>query len=342
MSGAGRNGAGGGGSRATMQRVAAAAGVSPMTVSNTFRYPERVQEETRARVLAVAAELGYVPNLAAGHLASGSSRVVGAIIPSIRNSSFYRYVRGLQDAAAEQGHEVMISLADDAEQELAAVRTFMGWRAAGIVLVGSEHHAETAALLRAARMPTVETWVRRGAIDMCVGFSVEEATRQMVRHLVARGRRQIGFIGYSGGVARRFADRLAAFRDELGAAGLAAGLDYMAHEADGFAAGKQALEALLTRAPGLDGVICATDVIAGGVIFACQRRGIDVPGQLAVTGWGDYEIASEIVPSLTTVRPRTRDMGRTAIELLLSGREAGGPPPPPRDVGFELVCREST
>ncbi|QDL94685.1 LacI family DNA-binding transcriptional regulator (plasmid) [Paroceanicella profunda] len=324
-----------------MQQVAEAAGVSPMTVSNTFRYPERVQEETRARVLAAADALGYVPNLAAGHLASGSSRVVGAIIPSIRNSSFYRYVRGLQDAAAARGHEVLLSLADDPDQELAAVRTFMGWRAAGIVLVGNEHRAETAALLRAARMPTVETWVRRAPIDMCVGFSVEEATRQMTRHLVRRGRRAIGFIGYSGGVARRFADRLAAFRDELSRHGLAPGPDYMASEADGFAAGKQALAALIAQAPRLDGVICATDVIAGGVIFDCHRRGISVPGDLAVTGWGDYEIAAEILPSLTTVRPHSYDMGHTAIELLLTPREADTAPAP-RDVGFELICRDST
>ncbi|MFC0810384.1 LacI family DNA-binding transcriptional regulator [Ensifer sp. P24N7] len=74
----------------TMQSVAAAAGVSPMTVSNTFRYPARVQEETRRKVLPVAADLGYIPTHAAGHLASGQSRVIGAVIPSIKNSSFYK------------------------------------------------------------------------------------------------------------------------------------------------------------------------------------------------------------------------------------------------------------
>ena len=101
--------------RITMGDVARAAGVSPMTVSNSYRYPERVQEQTRRRILEVAGELGYVPNLAAGSLAAGQSRVIGAAIPSMRNSSFYRYVLGMQNAVAEVGYKLVLMLAEGIE-----------------------------------------------------------------------------------------------------------------------------------------------------------------------------------------------------------------------------------
>ena len=101
-----------------------------MTVSNTFRYPHRVQEETRKHVLRVAAELGYIPNHAAGNLASGQSRVIGAVIPSIKNSSFYNYVRGMQDEVAKTGYQLILKLADTSAQEMAAIRTYIGLRVA--------------------------------------------------------------------------------------------------------------------------------------------------------------------------------------------------------------------
>lgn len=326
----------------TMQLVAKAAGVSPMTVSNTFKYPERVQEETRRRVREVAAELGYIPNHAAGNLASGQSRVIGAVIPSIKNSSFYKYVRGMQDAAAEDGYELVLKLADTQRHEAAAIQTFIGLRVAGLTLVGKEHDDQAVDLLRKTGVPLVETWVHGDPLDMAVGYSSAAATQAMVDHLVAVGRRRMGFIGYAGDVAARYTERLPAFEQRMREHGLDPDLCHLADEADGFGAGPKALDALCRRDASIDALLCPTDIVAAGVLFECGRRGWKVPERLAVAGWGDYEIASEISPQLTTVQPNAYEMGRGAIEMVIARASGLEPEDRVRNTGFEVVARAST
>lgn len=326
----------------TMQLVAETAGVSPMTVSNAFRHPARVQEATRHKVLKVAAELGYVPNLAAANLASGRSRVVGAIIPSIKNSSFYRYIRGMREAAEESGHELVLTLTDTPAQEFAAVQTFIGLRVAGITLVGSQHEPATVDLIRKTGIPVVESWVLEDPVDMAVGFSVAAATRSVAELLLASGRRHIGFVGYGGAASQRFNDRLAVFRQHMALAGVANDLVHLANEADGFGAGPRALEALCRQEERLDAVICATDIVAAGILFECGRRGWRVPDRLAVAGWGDYEIAAEITPGLTTVQPHAYEMGWRAVTMILDRAKGASVDRPVVDTGFRLVHRAST
>ena len=325
----------------TMQSVAEAAGVSPMTVSNVFRYPERVQEEKRRRVLEVAAELGYIPNHAAGNLASGQSRVIGAVIPSIKNSSFYKYVTGMQDYVAESGYELILKLADTTRHEATAIQTFLGLRVAGIALVGDEHEPDAISLMRKTRVPVVESWVHSSPFDMAVGYSASAATDAIVRLLVKNGYRRIGFIGYEGSVSHRFMERIPAFKNSLAAAGLTSHCIHLVDEADGFGAGPKALEALCRIEPALDAVICPTDIVAAGVLFECGRRGWKVPERLAVAGWGDYEIASEISPGLTTIQPRAYEMGQQAMRMIIDRLAGNNEPGLVVDTSFHIVERAS-
>jgi LacI family gluconate utilization system Gnt-I transcriptional repressor len=326
----------------TMQSVAVAAGVSPMTVSNTFRYPERVQEETRQRVLKIAAELGYVPNHAAGNLASGQSRVIGAVIPSIKNSSFYNYVRGMQDHVATEGFQLILKLADTLSQEASAIRTFVGLRVAGIALVGDEHENDVRTLLLKTGMPVVESWVHEKPFDMAVGYSTTDATRAITELLIDRGYRRIGFVGYEGDVSSRFTERVPTFRQSLEKAGLDSHRIFLVDQADGFGAGPKALEGLYAVDPDLDAIICPTDIVAAGVLFECGRRGWKVPDRLAVAGWGDYEIASEITPGITTVQPHAYEMGQNAMSLIIERATGNARQHMTIDTGFHIVERDST
>jgi LacI family transcriptional regulator, gluconate utilization system Gnt-I transcriptional repressor len=330
-------------SKITMVDVARAAGVSPMTVSNTYKYPERVQEQTRIRVLERAAELGYVPNIAAGSLAAGESRVIGATIPSMRNSSFYRYVLGMQRCANAGGYKLVLMLAETIEQESTAIAALVGLRVAGLVLVGTEHASDSVRLLERAGIPVVESWTLGGAMDMGAGYDAAAATRELVRLLLKDGRRRrISLIVHDRGASRRFLDRIPAFQRELAEAGLKADLVHYASETDDFGAGPRALESLLLRAPDLDAVICPTDIVAAGILFECSRRGISVPEQLAVVGWGDYELSREVTPQLTTLRPNAGEMGAAAVELLIKRAQGTVPRGCSIDTGFEIVERSST
>lgn len=326
----------------TMQSVAAACGVSPMTVSNTFRYPERVQAETRQRVLNTAAELGYIPNHAAGNLASGQSRVIGAVIPSIKNSSFYNYVRGMQDHVAAEGYQLILKLADTLSQETSAIRTFVGLRVAGIALVGGEHEHDVRILLLKTGVPVVESWVHENPFDMAVGYSTTDATRAITELLIVQGYRRIGFVGYKSDVSSRFTERVPTFRQSLEKAGLDSNRIFLVDQADGFGAGPKALEGLCAIDPDVDAIICPTDIVAAGVLFECGRRGWKVPERLAVAGWGDYEIASEITPGITTVHPHAYEMGRNAMSLIIERASGNERQQTIVDTGFHIVKREST
>ncbi|WP_276330617.1 LacI family DNA-binding transcriptional regulator [Microvirga aerophila] len=156
-----------------MSDVARRAGVSLMTVSNAFQQPGKVRPETRARVLAAATELGYIPNLIAGNLASGRSRVIAAIVPSLRNSNFARMIQGMTDQLEKHGYELLLATADTPEREVKAITTFLGLRVDGLVLTGTGHSRDVRSLLEAARLPVVETWNLDGPyIDMAVGFPI--------------------------------------------------------------------------------------------------------------------------------------------------------------------------
>jgi LacI family gluconate utilization system Gnt-I transcriptional repressor len=327
----------------TMNEVAEAAGVSMMTVSNTFKHPERVQPQTRELIEKAAKRLGYVPNLIAGHLASGRSRTVAAIVPSIQNANFARQIQGLGDTLAAGGYELLLAIADTPEREAAVVRNVLGRRPDGLVLTGSEHEPGLPKLIATSRVPAVETWgLGAPPIDMAVGFKVHDAAYEITALLIERGYRKIGFAGHDIPVSLRFSERERGFRSALRDRGLDDRLIVHAPISTGFSGGGVALNLLLEREPGLQALLGVTDVVAVGALFECQRRGWAVPGRMAVAGYGDFEIAKEVPPGLTTVRTRGWEVGEAAARMLLQKIETGRAPAKSRDVGYEVIERGST
>lgn len=328
--------------RVTMSDVAKAAGVAPMTVSNCYRAPSKVRPDTLAKVAAAARKLGYVRNLVAGGLASGRSNVVGVLVPSLQNSNFFTMVDGLEDRLSAQGYQMMLSVAKNRASEQSAVRALVERRVDGIVLTGAEHDPGTEAMLRAAQIPIVETWSLKGPfIQMGVGFSLYDAAREITEYLLHKGYRKIGFAGFNPHQSARFHERQRGFQDALAAAGLPSDLLAYSDEARGFSAGTIVLEQLIRKEPGLEAVFCVTDVLAAGVIFECMRRGWKVPDRLAVAGYGDYEIASEMTPAITTVRTPGYEMGVAAAQLLADSLANGIVTSEVVNVGYTLKIRGS-
>ena len=316
-----------------------------MSVSRAFpQHRGQVTAETREEGSTPRQpQLGYVPNLIAANLSSGRSRMIVAIVPSIRNSNFSTMLQGLGDGLAAADFHLMLAVAPTIHAELAAVRDLLGRRPDGIVLTGTRHHKQTVAMLRDARVATVETWDSgRPFLDLGVGFDAFAAASSMTQFLIGRGYKRIGYADFDGPKEPRFAERLRGFNHAMKEAGLSAKNVFAAPEPSGFAGGRLALENLLTREPGLEALFCVTDVFAAGAMFECARRGWEVPGRFAVSGFGDYEIAREFPVGLTTIRTHGYDIGAAVARLLrdrLDGRLTG---PASVDVGFELVVRGST
>lgn len=323
-----------------MSDVAAAAGVSLVTVSRCINHPDQVAPETLALVRAAVERLGYVPNLMAGSLASKRSRIVAAIVPTISNSVFSEMVEGLAATLNAEGYQLLLGQSSyQAEDEEKLIETFLGRRVDGLVLTGTPRLERLAARLRRSGLPVVQTWeLPARPIDMAVGFSNFEAGAAAGRYLAARGRRHVGFLGAD---EDRAAQRLAGLRAALAEAGVAPPEVEVAPPPVMIDQAGPSLRAMLARQPRLDAVFCNNDQLAAGVLFECQRLGLAVPPQMAVMGFGDLPIARAAHPALSTLRIGRRGMGEQAGRLLLD-RLAGQPAQVGAvDIGFEVIERES-
>ncbi|MFN4157891.1 MAG: LacI family DNA-binding transcriptional regulator [Gemmobacter sp.] len=311
----------------TMIEVAQAAGVSPMTVSRALRPDGAVSPETRSRILRVAEDLGYVLDQTASGLRSQRTGFVAVTIPSINNANFADTLRGLSDALRHTQLQILMGTtdyADDEEERLIA--GMLRRRPEAIVVTGGVHTDRTRAMLRNGGVPVVEIWdLPAEPLGHVVGFSNAAAGRLMAEHLIASGHTRIGFIGGDDSRDSRGLDRRRGFLAALAEHGLdAARLVAAGPPPVTLAEGAVSMRQMLARWPDTQAVMCVSDLSAFGALCECQRAGIAVPGQISIGGFGDYDIAQNSVPTMTTIDVSANLIGRMAAETvidLLAGRE---------------------
>lgn len=330
------------GSRAmTMSEVAGIAGVSPITVSRALRTPNKVAPETRERIAAAIAELGYVPNQVASSLASRRTTLVAAIIPNISNPLFSSAIEGLSDVLRARGYHLMIgnSGQSPAEEE-AVISTFLHQRPCAVFLHQTRHTPRAREMLLRADVPVVEVGdlVAR-PLDMVVSYSNRRAGREMTRYLIDAGHRRIAFV--SSPFTDRARERQRGWLSEIRRSGLPDDEDLRLTLPSEFGSGAQAVATFLALPTPPDAVLCSSALVAVGAIFECRRRDIAVPDRLAVAGFDDNALAVEVEPPLTTVRFPRHEVGRVAAEALLARLQGGAPSSARVDLGFEIVRRAS-
>jgi LacI family gluconate utilization system Gnt-I transcriptional repressor len=327
-------------SGATLADVAVLAGVSPITVSRALNQPHLVRPNTLAKVQAALAQAGYVKNMMAGALASARSRLVSLVLPTISTPIFADMVQAASDHLTAAGYQVMLGLSSyEAWREELLVETILSRRPDGVILTGSLHTDSTRRRLQAAKVPVVETWdLTPSPVDMMVGFSHEQVGHAIAQHLLVQGYRRIAILAVQ--------DPRAARRNQGLQAGLAkhgvavAAIQMMALPST-FGLGRDGLAALLASCPQLDAVVCSSDTLAHGVLTEAAARGLQVPQQLAVVGFGDLNFAARTAPPLSTVRVDGANIGRTAAQAILDRLE-GKPVASLTDTGFALIQRGST
>lgn len=326
-----------------MDDVALRAGVSQMTVSRALRTPDKVAPDTRARIEAAMRELDYVPDLLAGGLAARRSGLIAAVVPTFENAIFAKTIAGLTACIQAAGFSILLGSSDySAADEERLLNAILGRRPDGVVLTGTLHTQRARRLLARAGVPVVETWeLPADPVDMAVGFDNVAAGRAMTRALHGYGYRRIGFIGPGHESDRRGLQRREGYRRAVAALRLGRREVVAPTVVTGMEAGPALLDDMLDRFPDVDAIFCSLDAIAAGVMLAAQRRGLSVPGRLAVAGFGDFAIARPTGLDLTTVRIAGREIGARAGELLLA-RLRGEPIAATQvDTGFEVVRRGS-
>jgi LacI family gluconate utilization system Gnt-I transcriptional repressor len=331
---------------ATMAEVAALAGVTKMTVSRVLRHPEKVNPDTRERVTAAMATLGYVPNRLAGSLTAGTSGLVAAIVPTLRHSIFADTLEGISDVLSEAGLGLFVSSsAYRTDVEEAQIRSILERRPDALVLTGLTHSGGTRELLRGFGIPVVETWETGDEpVDMAVGYSNREAAHAMTAELIRSGYRNIAFVNGPAENNERARHRAEGYLAAIAEAGLKAPPIHVVHDEEAILpeTGAKAIRALRTKSPEVDAVFFTSDVFAVGAILACRELGIEVPRQIGIAGFHDLEIGRVVSPTLTTVHVPAMEMGRKAGHMILARLAGNRTPRERQDLGFSIISREST
>jgi LacI family gluconate utilization system Gnt-I transcriptional repressor len=330
-----------GGGGFNLQDIATRAGVSPITVSRVINKPDMVSEATRTRVLDVIREMGFVLNRLASSFSRAASRIVGTVAPPIINSGIAEQVQGMSDVFARGDYQLLVSPGElSGENEERQIMNILGWQPAGLILQAFPESDGMRETLRLRQLPVVEIseLVGKPPIDCLVGISNHEAARRMTLFLSGCGYRRIGFMGAHSHGNDRAARRTLGYRAAMGELGLPP-VDVVGPLRASYAA--EGLQQLLDLSPDVDVVFCASDTFAIAAIQECRRRGLRVPEDLAIAGFGDLDLASLIVPALTTVRVDRYRMGRIAAETLLCRIAGDAEVPRIQDVGFAILRRDS-
>lgn len=326
---------------ARIEEVARLAGVSPITVSRALRQPEKLSEDTRRKVLEAVESTGYESNPHARALRSGRSTLVAAFVSNIMSQQFGLAIQGLAAVLEPEGYELMIGQTSYSyAKEVAMVRSLRSLRPAAVMFTGVIELEDNRQALRELGIPVVETWAfPRDPIDMLVGFSNVDAGAMAARHLIAKGYRRLAFIGRSGG---RGALRLQGFREEAQRNGLALSQVLTVEEVQSIADGRAALARLGTEGAAADAVFCANDLLATGALIEARARGMSVPADIAILGFGDNDTAGEIAPGLTTISMDAHLLGRSAGELLHARLGGQTPQALIQNVPLNIITRGST
>jgi LacI family gluconate utilization system Gnt-I transcriptional repressor len=336
-------------SNITMQNIAELAGVSAMTVSRALKSDAVISPRTRERVLEVVKQTGYVPDATARVFASGRSGFVAVLVPSINNSNFADTTRGMTGAFERAGLQILLGdTGYSLEREEDLIGILLQRRPEAVVLTGGVHTPKARRMLASADIPVVETWdLPKEPLGHVVGFSNAAAGRAMATYLHDRGYRRIGFIGGTTNRDTRGSERRAGYIRAVRELGLPQGrIVTFGKPPVSIEQGGEALGLMLQQWPDIDAVACVSDLSAFGVLMECHRRGIAVPGRLAIAGFGDFDVARCAWPRLTTISVDCDGIGERTAEIVLNALDARNrrSPMPPAKIAmeFKVIARETT
>jgi LacI family transcriptional regulator len=321
--------------------VAALAGVAPGTASKALNGSGQLRAETRERVRAAAAQLGFTPDGFGRGLSSGRSYTVGLLTTDRFGRFTIPILAGAEDALGAGQMAVMLcDTRDDPLREQHYVRMLLSRRVDGILVTGRRTDTRSPIAVPPG-LPVVHVFTPSSDPEATSVLADEAAGgRLAVDHLIGLGHERIAHV--TGRPDHHSAQVRAAAVERAVARGGASFVGPARFGEWSERWGRQAAAALLRSRPGVDAVVCGSDQVARGVCDGLREAGVDVPGDVAVTGFDDWDVmALASRPPLTTVDLCLEALGRRGAELLLDA-VAGRPQPGTTWLTPRLVVREST
>ncbi len=302
----------------TMRDVSAMAGVSISTVSHVVNNTRAVPEGTRQKVMEAIRTTGFMPNTIARSLKRAETRTLGLAIGDISNPYFTEVVHALEAAAVAAGYTLLLTdIGEDPDREVAALRALIGRRVDGLILSPSAAGgAEAIADARRNNVPVVQ--IDRVADRDC-DFVVAKNSpdmRRIVRHLAQLGHKRIGMLTGLPGLSSS-KERIAGYQSGLRESGIALDPELMAPAASSHEPARAATHRLMEIDNPPTALVASNNLMALGAMRALKDRGLSVPGDVALVAFDEFAWADLFQPRLTTIAQPCRQIGETAVKLLL-------------------------
>ena len=320
--------------RVTINDIARIAGYSKTSVSFAFNDPSRISETAREKILAIAGELGYVPDPVARNLTLGTHGTIGLLLPetiatAFQNSHLSQVVQGIGEICERENHSLTL-IPPRRESLLEGVRSAA---VDGLITLGLEPGTDIVELIRQRHLPFVTIDGQDGGGFPVVGIDDRAAAAAAMNHVLDLGHRRIAVVCFVDepqltGVSPVRAARMAGYREALEARGVAvtaAGAQGAAGAPDArfwecessMAGGREAAERILDSGDAPTAVVTMSDVIGLGVLEYLGEAGRRVPRDVSVVGFDDIPEATLVRPQLTTVSQYGLEKGRRAAEILM-------------------------
>ncbi len=344
----------------TIHDLADSLGLSTTTVWRALNDQSRISAKTRQRVMDEAARLNYRPSLVARALSSGKTQTLGVVLPSVANPTFAGLVQAVEDVAFERGYNVLLcNTGFDLVKERKQIELLVRRQVEGVVIVPyfKRTTEEDAHLLDLKNQGIPIVAMHHGMPDMPIPQIVPDNRRgafDATSHLIKLGHKRLAFIHT--GLSQRFIpvyERYEGFKQAMLEYGLNPARETQvgpldAHfPAPGLASNVQAdlVRELVSGKSGATALVAPSDLLAARVMHQLQALGLNVPEDVAISGFDDSPLASLSTPGLTSVRPALNQIGRRAAERLFELLEAGKASlekPELQSMPCELIVRGST
>lgn len=303
----------------TIKDIARLSGVSPTTVSKVINSKDHdIGEETRIRVREIIKEHGYTPNIVARSLVTKKTSTIGIIIPDIRNPFFPELIRGAEDTAHILGYNLIICNTDDnPAKEKIYLDILKKKMVDGIIFTASS--SESFHQTNGFGIPTVvvdrdintENIIGRIIVDNIKGGYLA------AEHLIERGCKKIGFIS-GDKISRPSIERYTGYKRALENNGYRNYEEICRFGSFKSEYGYEAAKEILKEHPDIDGLFCASDLIAIGAMKAIMEKGMQIPKDIKIVGFDDIYISKYLNPELTTIRQPIYKIGERAAKMLIA------------------------
>jgi LacI family sucrose operon transcriptional repressor len=312
------------------------AGVSKACVSRYFNQGY-ISEDKKEAIRKVVEQTGYRPSHQAQMLRTKKTGLIGVIVPRIASASIGMVVEGILSVLNEKGYEMLLAVTqNNVEKELEYLDSFDEKQVDGILLLATIFHAKYKRALKKIAVPVVIVGQQLQGYH-CVYHDDFHASYDLTKYFLEHGRKNLGYIGAVRQDKAVGEERYRGFCEAVEKFGLPELSGQYEIAAFSSASGYQTAEKMLSRYDGLDGILCATDTMAAGVMRCLRDKKIPVPEQILVAGQGDSEMSKVTSPPLVTVHYSYEQCGKLAAEMMIKILEQGGSEIKEMKLGYSIV-----